>query len=99
MQRIYDPTAAATLPAPPSLTGTVGYFTGGVPGISAATRVRYWFLNMLQEELMALLALAGITPDTTATVFNQVGASIQALIADIPHGVQTFASSGTFTVP
>lgn len=99
MQRIYDPTAAATLPAPPSLTGTAGYFSGGVPGISAATRVRYWFLNMLQEELMALLALAGITPDTTATVFTQVGAAIQALIAGIPHGVQTFAASGSFTVP
>ncbi len=99
MQRIYDPTAAATLPAPPSLTGTAGYFIGGVPGISAATRVRYWFLNMLQEELMALLALAGIAPDTTATVFTQVGSAIQALIAGIPHGVQTFAASGSFTVP
>ena len=58
--------------------------------------MRYWFINMLQE---ALLALAGIAPDTTATVFTQVGAAIQTLIAGIPHAVQTFAFSGAFTVP
>jgi len=99
MQRIIDATAVASLPAPPTLSGTTGYFGPAVPGISAATRLRYWFVNMLQEELMSILAAASITADTTGTVFNQVLLSIQALIAGIPHGVQTFSSTGTFTVP
>ena len=72
MQRITDPTAVATLPPPPALTGTTGYFGPAVPGISAATRFRYWVANMWQEEMMSLLAAAGIAADTTGTVFNQV---------------------------
>ena len=99
MQRISDPTASATLPAPPALTGTTGYFSGGVPGASVATRVRYWFLNMIQEELMSIVTAAGITPDTTASNFSQVLASIRALIAGVPHGVQSLAAAGTLTVP
>jgi len=99
MQRIIDPTASATLPAPPALTGTTGYFQPAVSGISAATRLRYWFVNMLQEELMSILAAASVTADTTGTVFNQVLLSIQTLIGAIPHGVQNFTASGTFTVP
>jgi len=99
MQRITDPTAVATLPSPPALTGTTGYFGPAVPGISPATRVRYWFVTMLQEELMSILAAAGIAADTTATVFNQVLLSIQALIGAIPHGVHNITSSGTWTVP
>jgi hypothetical protein len=92
MQRITDSTTAASLPAPPSLSGlTPGYFTGGVPGSTAATRVRYWFLNMVQEELMSLLTAAGITPDTTGTEFTQVLAALQALFAAIGGSAsQTF---------
>lgn len=100
MQRIIDPTASATLPAPPALTGTTGYFTGGVPGISAATRLRYWFMNMLQEELMSILAAAGVTPDLTGTAYNQVLLSIETLIgAGAVHGAEAFTSTGSFTVP
>jgi hypothetical protein len=99
MQRIIDPTASATLPAPPALTGTTGYFQPAVPGISAATRLRYWFVNMLQEELMSILAAASVTADTTGTVFNQVLLSIQSLIGAIPHGVATITISGSWTVP
>jgi hypothetical protein len=81
------------------LTGTTGYFGPAVPGISPATRVRYWFVTMLQEELMSILAAASVTADTTGTVFNQVLLSIQALIGAIPHGVHNITSSGTWTVP
>jgi hypothetical protein len=96
VQRITDATAAGALPAPPVLTGPVGYFTGGLAGITPATRVRYWWLNMLQEEMLALLAAAGIAPDTTATVFTQV---LQAILALPGKNVQIFTASGTFTVP
>ena len=101
MQRITDPTASATVVAPPALTGTTGYFGPGVPGVSIATRFRYWYATMIQEELMSILAAAGVAADTTGTVFNQVVTSIQALIGAVPHGVQTFFSPGsfTFTVP
>ena len=99
MQRITDPTAVATLPPPPALTGTTGYFGPAVPGISSATRFRYWVANMWQEEMMSLLAAAGIAADTTGTVFNQVLLSIQALVGAVPHGVQAITSSGNFVVP
>jgi hypothetical protein len=81
MQRIIDTTAVAILPAPPPLTGPAGYFSEGIPGSVAATRARGWWLNMVQEELLALLTAAGMTPDTTGTTFNQVLAAINHLIA------------------
>ena len=101
MQRITDPTASATVVAPPALTGTTGYFGPGVPGVSIATRFRYWYATMLQEELMSILAAAGVAADTTGTVFNQVLTSIQSLIGAVPHGAQAFNSAGAFnfTVP
>jgi hypothetical protein len=97
MQRITDTTAAAALPAPPALTGPVGFFTGGAPGVIPATRVRYWWLNMFQEEMMSLLTAAGIAPDTTGTNFTQVLQAIRALSGF--QNVQVFSASGTFTVP
>jgi hypothetical protein len=36
---------------------------------------------------------------TSCGSFRQVLASIQALIAGVPHGVQSFTATGTFTVP
>ena len=99
MQRITDPSAVASLPAPPALTGTTGYFGPGVPGVSVSTRFRYWVACMWQEELMAILAAASVTADTTGTVFNQVVTSIQILIGAVPHGVQAVSSTGNFTVP
>ncbi len=79
MQRIIDATAAASLPAAPTLTGTSGYFTEGTPGVSSATRVRAWWANMVQEEMMALLTAAGITPDTTGLNNTQILAAIRTI--------------------
>jgi hypothetical protein len=79
MQRITDTTSAASLPAVPSLTGSIGYFTEGSPGTIAATNVRGWWLNMIQEELMSVLAAAGITPDTTGASLAQVAQAIGIL--------------------
>ncbi|EHM03453.1 hypothetical protein HMPREF9946_00101 [Acetobacteraceae bacterium AT-5844] len=63
MQRIQDPTAVSTIPPVPTLTGPVGYFTGGNPsGGIPATRVRAWWLNMLMQELVGIVEAAGITP-------------------------------------
>jgi len=49
MQRITDPTAVATLPPPPALTGRRD-ISGPRARISSATRFRYWVANMWQEE-------------------------------------------------
>ena len=65
MQRITHSTAALTPDATPDLTGVrVGYWTGGSPGGGIpATKMMPWWFNLLQEELMALLADQGISPD------------------------------------
>jgi hypothetical protein len=99
MQRIKDPTASTTLVGPPALTGNVGYFQPAVPGVSIATRLRYWYMTMIQEEIMSVLAAASVTADTTGTVFNQLLLSIQALISAVPHGNQIITSTASFTVP
>lgn len=79
MQRITDATAVGSLPAVPDLSGlTPGYFTGGNPASGqAATRVRAWWLNMMQEEWMAILTAAGIAP--SATNNGQILQALQAL--------------------
>jgi len=102
MQRITDPTASATLVPAPSLSGPTGYFAPAVPGVSVATRLRYWYMTMIQEELMVVLAAGGITADTTGTNFTQLLAAIRALIATsggLNHGVLSFISSDSFVVP
>ncbi|WP_225031819.1 hypothetical protein [Paraburkholderia sp. XV] len=78
MYRIDDATAAATLP-PPEAAGTEGYFTEGNPATGTpATNVRGSWLNMLQEELRAIVVAGGQTP--SKTTYNQVLQAILTLI-------------------
>lgn len=62
MFRIDDPSATPSLPAQLP-AGTPGYFSRGNPGsgIRPTTLTVDW-ANIVQEELMAILAAAGITP-------------------------------------
>ena len=77
MFRIDDPTAATSLPVPEA-AGTEGYFTEGNPVAgTAATLVRGSFLNMIQEELRAIVVAGGLVP--SKTTYNQVLAAIRAL--------------------
>jgi hypothetical protein len=69
MFRIDDPTAAAALPDPEA-AGTEAYFTEGNPGVTSATLVRASWLNMIQEELRAIVIAAGLTP--SKTTYNQI---------------------------
>jgi len=81
MYRIDDPTAATSLPTPES-AGTEGYFTEGNPATGTpATRVRGSWLNMLQEELRAVVVAGGLTP--SKTVFTQVRDALLALFAKV----------------
>lgn len=99
MFRIDNTNAAATLPTIPA-AGTEKFFREGDPATATeATDVEAWWLNMLQEELRAVVVGAGITPDKADNA--QVYAAIQALIAGavgLPYDIPFYAgfdSDGT----
>lgn len=63
MQRVTRSTAVAVQPAPPASPGSPGFFTGGNPGGGIpATIPGYEWFNAVQEELLAPIARAGLTP-------------------------------------
>ena len=76
-------------------TGTPQYATNGNPqtGTPATIWPAYMF-NMIMDELMAVIAAAGLTPNDTD--WTQL---LQALFAVPGKNVSRFTSSGTFTVP
>jgi hypothetical protein len=81
MFRIDDATAATSIPTP-EVAGTEGYFTGGNPATATpATKVRASWLNMIQEELCAILAAAGIA--RSKTTYNQVNSALQKLYSPV----------------
>lgn len=78
MHRIDNATAAAVLPTPAAV-GTPGFFTNGDPvGGAPATVVDDDWANAVQEELIAILAAAGVTPDKTER--DQVLQALQLLL-------------------
>ncbi|MDP9153937.1 MAG: hypothetical protein M3O74_06785 [Pseudomonadota bacterium] len=77
MFRIDDPSASTTLPTPEAANAE-GYWTEGNPAAGTpATLVRASFLNMVQEELRAVVVAAGLTP--SKTTYNQVYLAIQTM--------------------
>ena len=77
--RIDNGTAVTLLPTPAAVgPNPVGYFTKGNPGTGlAATVVDDDWLNMVQEEIIAVVAAANLTPDKTNRA--QLLASIRIL--------------------
>ncbi|MCW4591519.1 hypothetical protein NO263_13100 [Gluconacetobacter entanii] len=83
--QIDDATAVASLPAlPTDNIGTPGFFTGGSTSGGAPTRVRYWWLNMVQEELRNLVIAANLTPDKTNNA--QVLAALRSMFVTLGGG-------------
>jgi len=81
MFRIDTAPAAPALSAP-AAPGTPGYFTEGDPTSGTpATTVSADFLNMVQEEMMAVVVAGGVTPSKTTR--NQVLTALQALFPSI----------------
>ncbi|OQB05765.1 MAG: hypothetical protein BWY19_00790 [bacterium ADurb.Bin212] len=80
MFRIDHPTAVVTLPAIDA-AGTPGYFTQGDPqnAIPATVVTKDW-ANQIQEEIIAVILAAGLTP--TKGVNTQLRDSINAAAAD-----------------
>ncbi|WP_282758283.1 hypothetical protein [Komagataeibacter saccharivorans] len=90
--RIDDTTAVSTLPAlPTDNIGDPGFFTGGSTGGQAATRVRFWWLNMVQEELATIVLAAGLVLNKSNN--GQVLAAIQKLISDAVTDLDTALSA------
>ncbi|WP_367189339.1 hypothetical protein [Burkholderia sp. Ed8] len=93
---------ADTAPA----TGTPQFATDGNPASNVpATRWPSYAFNAIQEELIAILRMAGITPDRTNNA--QIAAAIQALITqsapvvgsmrNLAMSIPTASSSATLT--
>ena len=94
MKLIDDATATTSPPAPPS-DGTEGAFTGGNPATAqAATRVRYWWLNLVQGMLRGLTDVAGVTASKTGFAN---GAEAVGRIASAKAGT-TITSSRALTL-
>ena len=83
--QIDDTTAVASQPAlPTDSIGTPGFFTGGSTSGGAPTRVRYWWLNMVQQELLNIALAAGLTADKTDN--TQCITAIKALAKQAASG-------------
>lgn len=112
MFRTDQQTAVASIPAP-AIASTPGYFSGGNPATGQpATILDADWLNMVQEELMSILAAAGLTP--SKVTYSQVLAAINVLIGKSTNAngssiyyvgtptsgsVTTFTRSLTFVAP
>ncbi len=83
MYRNDDPSTVSVAPAVPSGTGlTPGFFSNGNPAAGLqATVVPDWWLNQQQEEPLAILAAAEITPVKGTN--NQVLTALQKLFASL----------------
>lgn len=80
--RIDDVTAVSALPAlPTDNIGEPGFFTGGSTTGQSPTRVRFWWLNMVQEELINIAQAAGIVFDKTKN--DQCITAIKQLISSV----------------
>ena len=94
MFQIDDPTAVAARPARPA-AGAPGWFQGGDPATARrGTRVRYYWLNSIQQELLSAIVAAGLAPDA-----NDDAQLLQALRRFNARGFQAFGASATWTVP
>lgn len=78
MFQVDQPTAVSSLPTP-AAAGTPGYFTNGNPvaGIPA-TVLEADFMNMLQQELLNVVAAGGLTP--SKTTYTQVRDAIKRIV-------------------
>ncbi len=91
--RIDDQTAVASPPAlPTDNVGNPGFFSGGNPGLAPATRVRFWWLNMVQQELESPVDAAGLALDKTNN--TQL---LQALRLLFSATFQTYSTPGGFS--
>jgi hypothetical protein len=98
MKRLANGTQVTALPSPAAPVGTPGYGTNGDPGAGLLGSI--WDAdqyNRIQEELMAFLTAAGITPDGANN--GQVLASLYALFPGLASGGRLAANPGLIKLP
>ncbi|MFT9383941.1 MAG: hypothetical protein ABF553_04940 [Acetobacter orientalis] len=90
--RIDDVTAVSSPPPVPSDNiGQPGFFTGGSTSGQSATRVRFWWLNMVQEELVAFAKAAGLGLDKANN--GQALAGARILFAAAERGIAPYSAA------
>lgn len=95
MQRVDSFGNAAAQPADEALVNAPGYFTIGNPSLSVpATVVPAWWLNAVQEELIAVIVAGGVTPLKGTN--NQLLAALGGLVGQIQE--TTFAIANNQSV-
>lgn len=93
MQRIDNSGAVASLPAPLA-AGTPGYFGRGNPSTGLlATPLSADWANMVQEEIMGVLAEAEITPDKE--IYTQLRDALRVLYRGQRSGSQVLITGNT----
>lgn len=97
MDRAFESGAVALAPTAP-VTPSIGYPTGGNPvgGIPPTKPGDYWF-HMVTEELRAIVAAAGLTPDRL--VLNQVLQALPLALASRPEMARSLAANGYHRFP
>lgn len=97
MQRIDTSTAVASIPTPSS-GGTPGYATNGNPATSEpATVLDADWVNSVQEELMAPILAAGLSPSKTTR--NQLLQSLPNALASRPEMAKDHSTAGYQRLP
>lgn len=92
MQRVDTFGNTGSLPAAEAQVNAPGYFTIGNPSLSVpATIVPAWWLNAIQEELLAVILAAGLTPNKA--VSTQLRDSILGLSQDYAQTPFTLANN------
>jgi hypothetical protein len=77
MYHLDNNTGVSAMPAVPAvISPSKKFFTNGGNGVSPSVPEDYWF-NMVQEELLGVLTMAGITPDKND--LGQVAKAIQSI--------------------
>lgn len=92
MDRAYASGASASAPTAPA-SPSVGYPQAGNPGSGVpATKPGPWWYHMVTEELRAVVAAAGLTPEQADV--TQLLQALPAALASRPEMARSFVSNG-----
>lgn len=86
MYQIDNATSAVSPPAVPA-AGAAGYFTNGVPSVTAPTTVEDWWLNMIQAELVNVATMDGASLDKADN--TQCATVLEPILALKSGGINT----------
>jgi hypothetical protein len=96
MRRLANGTQVSALPTPAAAVGTPGYGTNGDPGGGQEASIfDATTFNIIQEEMMSVLAAAGVSPDNTGANVAQLLAALRAMFG----GTGLLGANGYMRLP